>query len=125
MDNEFSVQLKNVITGFFGNANTMYYLAPQLLKSGTVQGHCHVVAQILDDNPNQVPDPQKFQFFKGIETVAEPGTNVSFLYLGLSYQLYYRLLAPILKRVHLLWMVYIDFALLQEATLINLFFQGL
>ena len=74
IDNNFSVQMANVITGFFGNANSMYYLAPQLLNQGTVQGHCHVVAQKLDGNG--VPDPKSFQFFKGINTAAKPGTNV-------------------------------------------------
>lgn len=70
--------MKNAITGFFGNANSMYYLAPQLLNQGTIQGHCHVVAQKLSDDGKTVPDPTKFQFFKGINTAATPGTNVGF-----------------------------------------------
>lgn len=82
IDNDFSVQMANVITGFFGNANSMYYLAPQLLNQGTVQGHCHVVAQKLDGNG--VPDPKSFQFFKGINTAAKPGTNVCVTHLPSS-----------------------------------------
>ena len=81
--------MSNVITGFFGNANTMYYLAPQLLNKGTIQGHCHVVAQKLSDaGDSTVLDPTSFQFFKGINTAAKPGTNVE-LFSVLTFTLTY------------------------------------
>jgi hypothetical protein len=67
-DNLFTVNIKNLVTGFFSNANAMYYLSPQTTNSGKVQGHQHVVAQQM--NGNNVLNPRQFVFFKGINQAA-------------------------------------------------------
>ncbi|KAI8899984.1 hypothetical protein BC833DRAFT_583575 [Globomyces pollinis-pini] len=58
----------NMVTGFFSDANTEYYLAPQTLELGVIQGHQHVTIQKLDGN--RVLDPKTFAFFKGINEAA-------------------------------------------------------
>jgi hypothetical protein len=69
IDNNFSVRINNIETGFFSNANALYYLAPQSLNAnGKVEGHQHLVVQQM--NGNKVPNPREFQFFKGINQVA-------------------------------------------------------
>ncbi|KAJ3348669.1 hypothetical protein HDU91_006523 [Kappamyces sp. JEL0680] len=67
-DNNFTVQINNLVSGFFSNANAMYYLTPQTLNNGKVQGHQHVVVQQM--NGNNVMNPREFQFFKGINQAA-------------------------------------------------------
>lgn len=74
-DNTLTVQINNLVSGFFSNANAMYYLTPQTLSQGKVQGHQHVVVQQL--NGDTVPNPREFQFFKGINQVAtDPQGNL-------------------------------------------------
>ncbi|KAG9243095.1 hypothetical protein BJ878DRAFT_424415, partial [Calycina marina] len=63
-----SVQVTNLVAGFFTNADATYYSAPQALQGGKVVGHTHVTVQDMGDslNPTTAPDPTKFAFFKGI-----------------------------------------------------------
>ncbi|KAF8338142.1 uncharacterized protein EI90DRAFT_2909572, partial [Cantharellus anzutake] len=67
---DFTVKMniKNIVTGNFVNAQANYYAAPcQVDGSGTVLGHSHVVIEkipsLTDTNPT---DPLTFAFFKGL-----------------------------------------------------------
>ena len=55
----------NLDGGFFSDPNSQYYLSPQTLGNNKVEGHVHVTVQQLLQN--EVPDPQQFQFFKGVD----------------------------------------------------------
>jgi hypothetical protein len=63
-----SVQVSNLVAGFFTNADATYYAAPQALSGGKVVGHTHVTVQDMGDslNPTTALDPTQFAFFKGI-----------------------------------------------------------
>jgi hypothetical protein len=63
-----SVQVSNLVAGFFTNADATYYGAPQALSGGKVVGHTHVTVQDLGAslNPTTALDPTQFAFFKGI-----------------------------------------------------------
>jgi hypothetical protein len=63
-----SVQVSNLVAGFFTNADATYYAAPQALSGGKVVGHTHVTVQDLGAslNPTTALDPTQFAFFKGI-----------------------------------------------------------
>ncbi|KAJ3256158.1 hypothetical protein HK103_005727, partial [Boothiomyces macroporosus] len=63
-----SVDVANLVSGFFSDANKQYYLAPQTLNAGNVQGHQHITIQKLDGT--NVLDPKVFAFFKGINDAA-------------------------------------------------------
>ncbi|CAG8723217.1 7849_t:CDS:1, partial [Racocetra fulgida] len=64
------VKVKNLNTGFFSDPNAEYYTAQQQLgKNGFINGHCHVTVQRLDGD--EIPDPTKFVFFKGLEDKAK------------------------------------------------------
>ncbi|KAJ3307864.1 hypothetical protein HDV04_002385, partial [Boothiomyces sp. JEL0838] len=63
-----SVDVANLVSGFFSDANKQYYLAPQTLNAGIVQGHQHITIQKLDGT--NVLDPKVFAFFKGINDAA-------------------------------------------------------
>ena len=63
-ENIIRLSTRNLVAGFFSDANLQYYLAPQTLDNGLVQGHQHVTIQKLDGG--KVPDPRIFAFFKGI-----------------------------------------------------------
>ncbi|KAI0729723.1 hypothetical protein C8Q72DRAFT_298248 [Fomitopsis betulina] len=73
----FTVQLaiQNINTGFFVNPNTNFFAAPQALGSNNlVNGHSHVVIEAIDSLTSTSPtDPTKFNFFKGLNDVAENG----------------------------------------------------
>ncbi|KAJ3789404.1 hypothetical protein GGU10DRAFT_372215 [Lentinula aff. detonsa] len=73
----FTIQLNmnNLDTGNFVNANENYFAAPQQLNSnGQIIGHTHVVIEAINGLSDTTPtDPQKFAFFKGINTAAVNG----------------------------------------------------
>ncbi|KAJ3930169.1 MAG: hypothetical protein NXY57DRAFT_1013318 [Lentinula lateritia] len=74
---EFTIKLNmnNLDTGNFVNANENYFAAPQQLNSdGQIIGHTHVVIEAINGLADTTPsDPQKFAFFKGINTAAVNG----------------------------------------------------
>jgi hypothetical protein len=63
-----TVQMSNIVAGFFTNADATYYAAPQALSGGLVVGHTHVTVQDLGAslNPTTALDATQFAFFKGI-----------------------------------------------------------
>ena len=64
-----SLRINNLQAGFFTNATSTYYSAPQDLNgNGQVIGHTHVTVQDLGNslNPQQPLDASVFTFFKGI-----------------------------------------------------------
>lgn len=73
-DFTFKMNIQNMVTGNFVNANTNYYGAPQQLQGGKVVGHSHVTVQLLDSiDTTNPPDPTVFAFFKGINTPDQNG----------------------------------------------------
>ncbi|KAG8820623.1 hypothetical protein FRC17_010102 [Serendipita sp. 399] len=64
-----TINIRNMITGNFVNAQTNYYGAPQQLQGNTVIGHSHLTVTKLPSLDSTEPvDPQTFAFFKGINT---------------------------------------------------------
>ncbi|KAI0310995.1 hypothetical protein OF83DRAFT_1166480 [Amylostereum chailletii] len=74
-----TMAIKNIKTGNFVNAQSNYYSAPQQTDgSGTIIGHSHVVIEALDSLSQTTPtDPNKFAFFKGVNTAADGQGNVN------------------------------------------------
>lgn len=68
IENKVVLDTSNLVSGFFSDANLQYYLAPQSLAFGFVQGHQHITMQQLDGK-NVLP-AKKFDFFKGINDAA-------------------------------------------------------
>jgi hypothetical protein len=61
------MNIKNLVTGNFVNAQANYFAAPQQLQNGVIVGHSHVVAELLTSIDQTTPtDPKKFAFFKVI-----------------------------------------------------------
>jgi hypothetical protein len=73
-----TVQVANLVAGFFTNAASTYYAAPQQLQGGKIVGHSHITIQDLGANlnPSTPPDPTAFAFFKGIN---DPGNGQGLL----------------------------------------------
>jgi hypothetical protein len=70
----FKMNIQNMVTGNFVNADTNYYGAPQQLNGGIVVGHSHVTVQQVDSLTSTTPlDPTVFAFFKGINDPAVNG----------------------------------------------------
>jgi len=73
----FNAQLNiiNMQTGVFTNAQKTYFAAPQTLNSqGQIIGHSHMVIEALSSIDQIEPtDPEKFIFFKGVNDPAEGG----------------------------------------------------
>ncbi|CAG8567434.1 5318_t:CDS:2 [Paraglomus brasilianum] len=66
-----NVKVTGLETGNFDNPDNQYYtFAQQLNKQGTIKGHSHITIQSLTGN--QPPNPQIFDFFKGLN---EPAVN--------------------------------------------------
>jgi len=88
----FTIQLniQNMQTGFFVNAQENYFAAPQQLNSqGLIQGHSHVVVEALDSLTQSTPtDPQKFAFFKGLNDAAVNGQLTADVTAGLPAGVY-------------------------------------
>jgi hypothetical protein len=74
---QFTIQMAiaGMETGFFVNAQENYFAAPQFTNAqGQVQGHSHVVVQLIDSLQQTTPaDPKVFAFFKGLNAKAENG----------------------------------------------------
>ncbi|KAJ4485507.1 hypothetical protein J3R30DRAFT_1365669 [Lentinula aciculospora] len=74
---EFTItmNINNLDTGNFVNANENYFAAPQQLNGqGQIIGHTHVVIEALSDvGQTTVTNPQQFAFFKGVNTAAVNG----------------------------------------------------
>lgn len=62
----------NLITGFFTDPKTQYYVRPQELQDGKIKGHNHVTIQKIEDG-KRIPDPKLFAFFKGLDQKAQGG----------------------------------------------------
>jgi hypothetical protein len=74
--------ISNLQTGFFVNATSNYFAAPQQLNSqGLIIGHSHIVIQAMTSLTQTEPvDPNEFAFFLGLNSAAEGGlltANVS------------------------------------------------
>jgi hypothetical protein len=70
-----TMNIKNLDTGNFVNANENYFAAPQQLNAqGLIIGHTHVVIEALSSLNQTTPtNPQEFAFFKGVNTAAQNG----------------------------------------------------
>ncbi|KAJ3724277.1 hypothetical protein DFJ43DRAFT_597770 [Lentinula guzmanii] len=70
-----TMNINNLDTGNFVNANENYFAAPQQLNGqGQIIGHTHVVIEALSDLAQTTPtNPQQFAFFKGVNTAAVNG----------------------------------------------------
>jgi transcription initiation factor TFIID subunit 15 len=71
-----TIQNNNIITGFFDDAATQYYLTPQTLDGGKIQGHQHITIQELTSKA-KAPDARVFAFFKGLNDAAVNGGQLS------------------------------------------------
>jgi len=75
-DFTITMNVNNLITGNFVNADESYFAAPQQVdaSSGQIIGHTHVVMELLSDLGQTTPtNPQVFAFFKGVDTAAVGG----------------------------------------------------
>lgn len=70
-----SMNIQNLDTGNFVNANENYFAAPQQLNAqGQIIGHTHVVIEAINGLADTTPtNPQTFAFFKGVNTAAVNG----------------------------------------------------
>jgi hypothetical protein len=74
-----SMNIYNLDTGYFVNANTNYFSAPQQVNAqGMIYGHSHVVIQPDDDL-----DPTKFTYFKGLNNAAQGGALTDVVAAGI------------------------------------------
>jgi hypothetical protein len=74
-----TMNIKNLETGNFVNAQTNYYSAPQQVNSaGAVIGHSHFVVEQLTSMTQTTPlDNTKFAFFQGVNTAADGQGNLN------------------------------------------------
>jgi len=75
-----SLNVKGLETGFFTNATSTYFGAPQQLgKSGAILGHTHVTVQNMGSNPDltTAPDPSTFTFFQGVNEQSDANGNLN------------------------------------------------
>ncbi|KAE9394318.1 hypothetical protein BT96DRAFT_886646 [Gymnopus androsaceus JB14] len=75
-DFTITMNVNNLITGNFVNADESYFAAPQQVDatSGQIIGHTHVVMELLSDLGQTTPtNPQVFAFFKGVDAAAVNG----------------------------------------------------
>ncbi|KAG5643112.1 hypothetical protein DXG03_001538 [Asterophora parasitica] len=88
----FTIQMniQNLQTGFFVNAQSNYFAAPQQLNGqGQIQGHSHVVVEQLTALDQGTPtDPKKFAFFKGLNAAAAGGQLTADVTAGLPAGFY-------------------------------------
>jgi hypothetical protein len=82
--------ISNMETGFFVNAESNYFAAPQFLnQKGQIQGHSHVVIEQLSAiDQTTVTDPTKFVFFKGLNSAAKNGKLTAAVANGLPVGVY-------------------------------------
>jgi hypothetical protein len=77
--------IQNMQAGFFVNADENYFAAPQQLNGqGQIQGHSHVVVELLSSiSQTTTTDPTKFAFFKGLNSAAQNGILTADVTAGL------------------------------------------
>lgn len=82
--------IQNLDTGFFVNAQQNYFSAPQQVNgNGVIQGHSHVVIQKLESLGQTTPlDPERFEFFKGLNGAAQGGVLTAEVTNGLPAGVY-------------------------------------
>lgn len=77
---KFTIQMniKNLVTGNFVNAQQNYYAAPATVDgSGTLIGHSHVVVEKIDGfQTTKVSNPNVFSFFKYVPEVVSSYSHV-------------------------------------------------
>ncbi|THH29309.1 hypothetical protein EUX98_g4885 [Antrodiella citrinella] len=85
-----SMAIAGMETGFFVNADENYFAAPQQTNAqGQVQGHSHVVVEQIDSlTQTTVTNPQKFTFFKGLNSAAVGGLLTADVTSGLPAGVY-------------------------------------
>lgn len=80
-DTPFTATLvvKNLEVGFFVNAQTNYFAAPQTLNgNGVIRGHTHITVDKINSlDDTTATDPTKFSFFKGVNGRANGQGQVS------------------------------------------------
>jgi hypothetical protein len=76
---EIKMAIRHLEAGHFTNPDTTFYAAPQRLNAGyDIIGHPHFVIESLSSVTSTSPsDPSTFVFFKGVDTAADAGGNVS------------------------------------------------
>ncbi|PPQ83413.1 hypothetical protein CVT26_004367 [Gymnopilus dilepis] len=88
----FTIQMniQNLETGHFVNAQENYFSAPQQLNAqGQIQGHSHVVIEQLNSLTDTTPtDHKKFAFFKGLNAAAVSGQLTASVDNGLAPGVY-------------------------------------
>ncbi|CAG8790367.1 18892_t:CDS:1, partial [Racocetra fulgida] len=67
------VKINHLKTGHFSNPEKEYYLLPQTLDNGIIEGHSHIVIQPLRSE-DDAPDARDFVAFEGLNSVANKGT---------------------------------------------------
>ncbi|KAF6764170.1 hypothetical protein DFP72DRAFT_870991 [Ephemerocybe angulata] len=69
------LNIKNLATGQFVNAQANYFAAPQQLNgAGVILGHSHITIDKLTSLDQTTPtDPKKFAYFKGLNAAAQGG----------------------------------------------------
>lgn len=84
------MNIQNLETGFFVNAQQNYFSAPQQVNAqGIIQGHSHVVIQKLESLDQTTPlDPERFEFFKGLNAPAAGGALTAEVANGLAPGVY-------------------------------------
>ncbi|KAF9527727.1 hypothetical protein CPB83DRAFT_855530 [Crepidotus variabilis] len=84
------MNIKNMETGFFVNAQANYFGAPQQLNGqGQVKGHSHIVIEKLDSLKQTTPtNPKVFAFFKGLNSAAQGGKLTASVDKGLEAGFY-------------------------------------
>ncbi|KAJ6583603.1 hypothetical protein DFH09DRAFT_1275277 [Mycena vulgaris] len=72
-----TLQMNNLVTGVFTNAQKTYFAAPQTLDaSGNIIGHTHMVIETLTALDQILPlDPKGFFFFKGVDDAGVGGVQ--------------------------------------------------
>jgi hypothetical protein len=87
-----TMNINNLASGNFVNAELNYFAAPQQLNSaGQILGHSHVVVETLTSATQTTPtNPKNFAFFKGLNAAAVNGQLTADVSAGLpagSYKL--------------------------------------
>jgi len=89
---KFTIQMniKNLETGNFVNAQQNYFSAPQQTSDqGFIKGHSHVVIQQLSAfDSTDILDPDVFVFFKGLNDAAQGGVLTADVTDGLPAGVY-------------------------------------
>lgn len=85
-----TMNIANMQTGAFVNAEENYFSAPQQLNAqGQIVGHSHVVVEQLSALDQTTPtDPRKFAFFKGLNAAAVNGALTADVTAGLPAGVY-------------------------------------